>query len=874
MGILDKFFGSFNTREVNRFQAKVDQINALESDVIKLTDKALREKTKYFRNELDSGKSLDDILPEAFAVVREAARRSVGMRPFDVQLIGGMVLHEGKIAEMKTGEGKTLVATLPMYLNALEGKGAHLVTVNDYLAKRDGEWMGKIYHALGMTTGIIQNQGVSYILDPGYKPEESKEEDDKNPALVQMENLRPCSRKEAYECDITYGTNNEFGFDYLRDNMARDPQQLAQRELHYAIVDEVDSILIDEARTPLIISAPAEQSAGLYSRFAQIVPNMTETEDFTIDEKDRVVSITDAGVSKVERLLGIKGLYDVSNITLVHHLEEALKAQFLFKLDKDYVVKNGEVVIVDEFTGRMMPGRRYSEGLHQAIEAKEGVEVQRESETLATISFQNLFRLYKKLSGMTGTAETEAEEMHKIYNLEVVVIPTNQPMIRKDKADQIYKNSEAKYNAIAEKIAELNQKKQPVLVGTVSIEKSEIVSRLLKRRGIKHEVLNAKNHEREAAIIAQAGRPGAVTVATNMAGRGVDIVLGGVPVSKDTRGIVLEAGGLFVLGTERHESRRIDNQLRGRSGRQGDSGESMFYLSLEDDLMRIFAGDRLKGVMTRLGLPDDQPIEHKMVSRAIESAQRRVEGHNFDIRKHLVEYDDVMNKHREVIYGRRRKILFMDPAKENWLHEKTLELFSDDEKKAFTAKINQYGLDVIKQAERAINLAVIDRLWIDHLNTIEALRTSIGLRGYGQVDPLVIYKQEAFNLFEKLLREIDDEVAGMLSKLEVQERAPQAPPPMALGAIAQGASEALSGGAIQSVPQSGGVMPKGESKNLPVPQPASRPSNNDVSVVVRNPGDKSSLAGDSVPSSMPTGRVGRNDPCPCGSGKKYKKCHG
>jgi len=872
MGLLDKFFGSFNSREINRFQSKVELVNAFEKDIIKLSDKELTCKTDNFRKELSKGKPLDDILPEAFAVVREAARRSIGLRPFDVQLIGGMVLHEGKVSEMKTGEGKTLVATLPMYLNALEGKGAHLVTVNDYLAKRDGEWMGKVYHALGMKTGIIQNQGVSYIFEPGYKPEEQEEPDDKNPALVQMENLRPCSRKEAYACDITYGTNNEFGFDYLRDNMARDPEQLTQRDLHFAIVDEVDSILIDEARTPLIISAPAEQSAGLYSRFAQIVPNLKNDEDFKVDEKDKAISITDSGVSKVERLLGIKGLYDVSNITLVHHLEESLKAQFLFKKDKDYVVKNGEVVIVDEFTGRMMPGRRYSEGLHQAIEAKEGVEVQRESETLATISFQNLFRLYKKLSGMTGTAETEAEEMHKIYNLEVVVIPTNKQMIRRDKSDQIYKNNEGKYSAIADKIAELHNKKQPVLVGTVSIEKSEIVSRLLKRRGVKHEVLNAKNHEREAAIIAQAGRPGAVTVATNMAGRGVDIVLGGLPLSKDSRDVVLNAGGLFVLGTERHESRRIDNQLRGRSGRQGDAGESRFYLSLEDDLMRIFAGDRLKSIMTRLGLPDDQPIENKMVSRAIESAQRRVEGHNFDIRKHLVEYDDVMNKHREVVYGRRRKILFMDPTKENWLHEKTLELLSDDEKKVFIAKVNQYGLEVIKQAERAINLAVIDRLWIDHLNTIEALRTSIGLRGYGQVDPLVVYKQEAFNLFEKLLREIDDEVVGMLSKLEIQEKAPQAPPPIALGAVTRGADEALSGGAIQQIVQKSNL--KNQNEGLNINERVSKSDNSEgVSVVVREPGNVSS-AGSNIPSAMPVGKVGRNDPCPCGSGKKYKKCHG
>lgn len=867
MSLFDRLFGGFNTKQVSRYQSQVEKINSFEDEYKKLSDTQLKEKTTEFKKQLASGKALDDILPEAFACVREAAHRIIGQRAFDTQLIGGIVLHEGKIAEMKTGEGKTLTATFPMYLNALKGGGAHLVTVNDYLAKRDAEWMGKIYHALGLSVSVIQNQTISYIFDPDFTPDDNSEEDDDNPAVVQMENLRPCTRKEAYACDITYGTNNEFGFDYLRDNMARSSEQIVQRELEFAIVDEVDSILIDEARTPLIISAPAQKSASLYAEFASVAKRLKPEQDFTIDEKDRAVSITDEGISRVEQIMGIKDFYSASNITFVHHLEEALKAQFLFTRDKDYVVKNGEVVIVDEFTGRMMPGRRYSEGLHQAIEAKEGVEVQRESETLATISFQNLFRLYKKLSGMTGTAETEAEEFYKIYKLDVVVVPTNKPLARQDRQDLIYKTTDGKYNAIADKILELHKKNQPVLVGTVSIEKSEKLSKLLRQRGIKHEVLNAKHHEREAAIIAQAGRPGAVTVATNMAGRGVDIVLGGIPLSEKRRKEVVDSAGLFVLGTERHESRRIDNQLRGRSGRQGDPGESRFYISLEDDLMRIFGGERLKGMMERLGLPDDQPIENKMISRAIESAQRRVEGHNFDIRKHLVEYDDVMNKHREVIYRRRHRILTTDPLKDNWLHEKVLEMLSDEERKQYEDKVKKYSLDAIKQAERAVFMAVIDKFWIEHLNAIDALRTSIGLRGYGQVDPLVVYKQEAFKMFERLLDEIDDEAINVLLRLEATNAAPQAqamPQPSEIKT--QGASDSLSGGAIQAVPQSGGIMAGGESKNLPVAT-----HNSGVTVSVRGPG---SSPAPQAPVQDQAQKVGRNDPCPCGSGKKYKKCHG
>lgn len=859
MSIFDRVFGGFNKKQVTRYSATIDKINRLEDEYRKLSSSALKEKTAFLKKELETGKSLGDILPFAFANAREGARRIIGQRAFDTQLIGGIVLHEGKIAEMKTGEGKTLTAIFPLYLNALVGKGAHLVTVNDYLAKRDAEWMGKVYHALGLSVSVIQNQGVSYVFDPDYTPEEKSDIDDSNPALIQMANLRPCSRKEAYACDITYGTNNEFGFDYLRDNMARSPEGMVQRELHFAIVDEVDSILIDEARTPLIISAPARQSASLYMEYATIARRLKPEADLTIDEKDRAVNVTDEGISKVERLTGIKDFYSTTNVHLVHHLEEALKAQFLFTRDKDYVVKNGEVIIVDEFTGRMMPGRRYSEGLHQAIEAKEGVEVQKESETLATISFQNLFRLYDKLSGMTGTAETEAEEFYKIYKLDVVVVPTNKPMVRKDKQDLIYKTVDGKYNAIAEKIEEVHKRGQPVLVGTVSIEKSEKLSKLLRQRGIKHEVLNAKHHEREAAIIAQAGRPGAVTVATNMAGRGVDIVLGGSPLNKNKRDEVMEAGGLFVLGTERHESRRIDNQLRGRSGRQGDPGESRFYISLEDDLMRIFGGERLKNMMERLGLPDDQPIENKMISRAIESAQRRVEGHNFDIRKHLVEYDDVMNKHREVIYSCRRKILCLNYEKDDWLHEKILDILSDEEKGDYKKKIKQHPPEVIRQIERAVWLQVIDRNWINHLNSIEHLRTSIGLRGYGQVDPLVVYKQEAFQMFERLLGDIDNEIAETMLRLEID--GPSAPMPFERSVVEQGADKR----AQQS------FVPLGEER-----QSNTSVSRSGVSVVIREPSGGASLPTESNASiaTLVGEKIGRNDPCPCGSGKKYKKCHG
>ncbi|HLD86166.1 MAG TPA: preprotein translocase subunit SecA [Patescibacteria group bacterium] len=645
MPFLDKLFGDPNKRVVAKMQPLVERINALESEVKKLSDDELKAKTVQFRERLGKGESLDDLLPEAFAGVREAAQRALGQRHFDVQLVGGIVLHQGQIAEMRTGEGKTLTATAPVYLNALIGKGVHVVTVNDYLARRDTIWMGKVYHVLGVTVGCI-NHEVAYLYDPAITNEDTS-----------LTNLRVVPRREAYQADITYGTNNEFGFDYLRDNMVWREEQMAQRDLHYAIVDEVDSILVDEARTPLIISAPAEEATDKYYDAARFVATLQENTDYNIDEKMRAATFTEAGIAHAEQWLNVKNLYAEGGWEMIHILESALKARTLFLRDKQYVVKDGEVVIVDEFTGRMMPGRRYSEGLHQAIEAKEGVKIQRESLTLATITFQNYFRLYAKLAGMTGTAATEAEEFGKIYNLEVTTIPTHRPMVRRDMADKVYKSEMGKFQAVVKHIKALHEAGQPVLVGTISIAKNEVLSELLQREGIPHEVLNAKNHAREAQIIAQAGRRGAVTIATNMAGRGVDIILGGNPAEPTAAEFVKQAGGLFVLGTERHESRRIDNQLRGRSGRQGDPGASQFYVSLEDDLMRIFGGDRVKNMMERLGLPEDVPIENKMVSRSIEQAQKKVEGHNFDIRKHLVEYDDVLNKQREAIYHRRRAML-------------------------------------------------------------------------------------------------------------------------------------------------------------------------------------------------------------------------
>ena len=668
MSIFGKLFGDANTRLAHSLSPAIEEINKLEKDFESLSLEELKDKTQEFKKSLSDGESLDDILPEAFALVREAAKRTLGQRHYDVQLMGGIVLHHGKISEMKTGEGKTLVATLPVFLNALNGNGVHVVTVNDYLARRDAAWMGQIYHALGLTVGVINHES-SYVYDPSHiSKDQDKIEDTEGSFKIVHELLRPVSRREAYAADITYGTNNEFGFDYLRDNMVYGLEQMVQRGHHYAIVDEVDSILIDEARTPLIISAPDEDSTKLYETFARIVPTLIEGTDYSVDEKDKAVNISESGIDKVEERLGMKNLYDQGGVKHVHHLEQALKANSLFKKDKDYVVKDGEIIIVDEFTGRLMPGRRWSEGLHQAVEAKEGVAIQKESRTLATITFQNYFRLYKKLAGMTGTAQTSAEEFHKVYKLEVVSVPTHQPMIRKDLPDRIYKTEVGKYQALIKEIQERHQKGQPILIGTSSVEKNEQMAELLKAAGIPHAVLNAKNHEQEAEITAQAGRPGAVTLATNIAGRGVDIILGGNPPDSGMQAKARELGGLHVLGTERHEARRIDDQLRGRSGRQGDPGSSQFFISTEDELVRIFGGDRLKNIMDRLGVGEEEAIENRFVSNAIQQAQSRVEGRNFDYRKYILEFDDVMNKHRTVIYDLRRQVLnaHQNPVIKDW----------------------------------------------------------------------------------------------------------------------------------------------------------------------------------------------------------------
>jgi len=865
-GLFGNLFDS-NEKALKRLQPTVERINALEPQFERLTNEELRAKTAEFKARLERGATLEDILPEAFAAVREAAKRTIGQRHFDVQLLGGIVLHQGKIAEMKTGEGKTLVATLPAYLNALAGQGVHIVTVNDYLARRDPHWMGPIYHLLGVSVASIYHDN-SFIYDPDY-----------DSGIPAWRYLRPVSRREAYLADITYGTNNEFGFDYLRDNMVLDLSQCVQRPLHYAIVDEVDNILIDEARTPLIISGQAEESAQLYQTFARLVPRLRPGEDYTVDEKLRAVSLTEVGIAKVERWLGISNLYDPENYHLAHYLDNAMKAQVLFQRDRDYVVKDGQVIIVDEFTGRLMFGRRYSEGLHQAIEAKEGVPIQRESITLATITFQNYFRMYEKLAGMTGTAATEAEEFAKIYKLEVVVIPTNKPLIRTEYPDRIYKTEEAKFRAVADEIEELYRQKRPVLVGTVTIEKSERLSALLQQRGIPHQVLNAKLHEKEAGIVAQAGRLGAVTIATNMAGRGTDIILGGNPDLMDGRRhedweqehqAVVALGGLHIIGTERHEARRIDNQLRGRAGRQGDPGSSRFYVSLEDDLLKRFGGDRLKSLLNWAGLPDDQPIEHSWVSKAIENSQVKFEAHNFDIRKHLVEYDDVVNAQRDVIYAERRKILGGADLRANILgmvHEALDELVAshlpgnDPEgwnleglvtsvraifplpqgpgelarlsreelrehlhtwaETLYQAREQELGPEHMRTVERLVMLRVIDSLWVHHLTALENMRHGIGLRAIAQQDPLVAFKREASLMFQSLLDTLKHDIVHTIYHVGIVKREePRAP----LRAPAKGAPVAAAVG-------------------------ASTPGRH-------------------------RGKIGRNDPCPCGSGKKYKKCHG
>lgn len=812
MSILTKILGDENEKYCKKLAPLIEQINQLEGNFKQLSDEQLKDKTIEFKDLLNKGKTLDDILPETFAAVREAARRNLGQRHFDVQLMGGIVLHQGKIAEMKTGEGKTLTATLPLYLNALEGKGCHLVTVNDYLARRDAVWMGQVYHALGLTVGCL-NHEQSFLYDPDYKKAQDTQDtmrDNLGSFYVKEDFLRPCQRKEAYAADITYGTNNEFGFDYLRDNMVYRLEDIVQRPFNYAIVDEVDSILIDEARTPLIISAPDQESSKWYIDFARIMPKLEKDIDYEINEKDRAATLTEAGIAKVERILNVDNIYEEKGAKYLHHLEQALRAQALYKRDRDYVVKDGQVIIIDEFTGRLMPGRRWSGGLHQAIEAKEGVAVQPESLTLATITFQNLFRMYKKLAGMTGTALTSAEEFDKVYNLDCIPIPTNKPLIRKDLPDKVFKTEKGKFTAVVDEIKTRHTLGQPLLVGTRSVEKNEYLGALLDREGIKHEILNAKNHAREAEIIAQAGRFGAVTIATNMAGRGVDIILGGNPPDVQEAKKVCDVGGLFIIGTERHEARRIDNQLRGRGGRQGDPGATQFFISLEDDLLRIFGGDRIKKMMDVLKIPENEPIQAGILSKTIEDAQSKIEGMNFDIRKHLTDYDSVMNKHREVIYRKRREAL-------EKTDEQIYEYLKDLAAKAnlqneFIKREAEVSKPVLIQAGRIITLQTIDYFWQDHLETMEQVRDAVRLRAYGQRDPLVEYKNEANKQFKELLEVIEANIVQNIFKF------------------------------------------------------AAKPLN-DVQFATPP-------AAVSASNTVQFQNVGRNDPCPCGSGKKYKKCHG
>lgn len=748
MAFWKRLFGDENAAALKRAEPIMQKVNALEEGMKALSDADLRQKTDEYKKRLAEGETLDSFIPEAFATVREAARRTLGQRHFDVQLLGGAILHNGDIAEMRTGEGKTLVATLPAYLNALTGKGVHVVTVNDYLSRRDAVWMGQIYHALGIRVGVL-NHETSFLYDPAHVPStESKEDDTVRDELgsfkVVHEYLRPCTRTEAYAADITYGTNNEFGFDYLRDNLEYDPDKLRQRGFHFAIVDEIDSILIDEARTPLIISAPVADAERLYERFTSIARQLKPEEDYTVDEKHKQIALTDSGIEKAQTALGVENIYTDAGIKLVHHLETAVRAQALFRRDKEYVVRDGQVVIVDEFTGRMQPGRRWSEGLHQAIEAKEGVQVQQESRTFASITYQNYFRLYEKLAGMTGTAATSSEEFYKVYGLNTVVVPTNRLAQRKDHEDQILQTEHGKFRAIARKVKELHDKGQPVLVGTASVEKNELLSTYFKQEGIPHEVLNAKNHEREGEVIAQAGRGGAVTIATNMAGRGVDIKLGGNPATPEQYDEVKQLGGLFVLGTERHEARRIDNQLRGRAGRQGDPGETQFFVSLEDSLMRVFASDVIKRVMGTFKIPEDEPIYNSMITRALEKAQTRIEELHFDSRKHVLAYDDVLNIQRQSVYKRRHALL---TGGNDAIDEELSLVVAENEELA--KKLQERVKDDTYYANmRRFLLQTVDYLWVEHLETMEHLRSSVNLRAYGQRDPLVEYKKEGLRLFQ------------------------------------------------------------------------------------------------------------------------------
>ncbi len=821
--LFSKLFGGVEGSFLSDARAIVKKINDFEPSIKALDDTALRAKTTELRALLDKGATLDDILPEAFAVVREAAFRTLGLRHFDVQLIGGIALHKGNIAEMRTGEGKTLVATLAAYLNALPGKGVHVVTVNDYLSKRDGGWMGQVYDFLGLTVGVINSQNVSYLYDPTHS-EKDAERDELGSFKVEYEFLKKSTRQESYAADITYGTNNEFGFDYLRDNLATDKRQLNQREHFYALVDEIDSILIDEARTPLIIAGEAPDSEKLYEQFSDIANALSEGAHYSVDEKFKSIALTQEGITEAERMLGIDNIYTQKGVRYVHHLETAVRAKALFKRDKDYVVQNNEIIIVDSFTGRMQPGRRWNEGLHQAIEAKENVKIQKESRTVASITFQNYFRFYKKLSGMTGTAKTSEEEFQKVYGLDVISIPTHRDIKRVDHNDLIYRTEEGKWKAIARKVKELQQKGQPVLIGTVSVEKNELLSAYLTREGVAHEVLNAKNHEREGEIISGAGVKNAVVVATNMAGRGVDIKLGGVKSSQAESDQIKELGGLFVLGTERHEARRIDNQLRGRSGRQGDPGETQFYVSLEDELMRVFGGEGLKAMMTKLGMPEDVPVENSIISKSIERAQKRIEGFNFDSRKHTLEYDDVLNRQRTTIYDRRRKLLVGTSEEVQAIFRTQSENYPDlaklvEEKEASVGAENREGF---WETMRRVMLHVTDMLWTEHLETMDYSRSSVNLRAYGQREPLVEYKKEALRLFREMDIRFYEEVSAIVKTIELK------------GAAASAGAAAPNPISISS-------------ETHPI-------ATGDLASEVK--------------------KVGRNDPCPCGSGKKYKYCHG
>ncbi|MFA6459136.1 MAG: preprotein translocase subunit SecA [Candidatus Paceibacterota bacterium] len=867
MSFLNKIFKSTHTASVKRFEPLVAKIGSFEEALKKLSDEELKAKTEEFRGRLG-----EDILPEAFAVVREAARRTLGQRHFDVQLLGGMVLDGGGIAEMRTGEGKTLVATLPAYLNALSGKGVHIVTVNDYLSRRDAVWMGQVYNALGLTVGVINHES-SFLYDPSAK-EEDKERDLVGSFKVIHDFLRPCSRAEAYAADITYGTNNEFGFDYLRDNLEYSPDRLRQRVFNYAIVDEIDSILIDEARTPLIISAPTRDAEAIYKQFSSLTSDYKEGEDFTVDLKKRAITLLGPGIEKAEKMLGVENIYTDKGIKFVHHLETAVKAKAMYHKDKEYVVRDNEVIIVDEFTGRLQPGRRWSEGLHQAIEAKEGVKIQQESRTYASITFQNFFRMYPKLSGMTGTASTSSEEFYKVYGLEVYEVPTNKPAVRKDQNDQIFRTEVGKYRAIARKVKELHDKGQPVLIGTVSIEKNELLSQFLKGEGLSPSILNAKPEyaEKEGEIVAQAGKFGGVTIATNMAGRGVDIKLGGNPSTSEVAEKVKSAGGLFVLGTERHEARRIDNQLRGRSGRQGDPGETQFFVSLEDSLMKVFASDTMKSMMGKLGVAEDEPIEHRLISKALESAQEKIEGFNFDSRKHVLEFDDVMNTQRTSVYARRRKLLTgnIDDV-ENELNdviagamvsssgrggemggEKDGEAESETAAKAVVEKkIAEFGKENFLTAVRIVLLQTIDMYWVEHLEVMDYTRSSVNLRAYGQRDPLVEYKKEGLRLFKEMQAAMRGQVLRILPNVV----------PVSNGqAVVNNEKESAQ---LREIHENARAIGAGDGA-----REGARGG------VANNFGSSNAGSGAVISNIKKEPEVGRNDPCWCGSGKKFKKCHG